>query len=275
MLDAQAALAAAARPVPRPVLSRQRVLLVGGGGALGAAVLERLLAEHRFERVGVIADAVLNPAMRRLHALALDSAALQKFGADTALVVFDRERHANGREAALHRPRPADLPSLATLLHAAGVRTLLVVVPHRAALLPVALRAGLASMDEGAVAALGFEQLLFMRTARPADRGTDGSAPQRLAAWLLSQLQWLVPPGGLPVSTRTVARVAVALAVALTLELALERRGDGSRVGGGSRTRVLAPEWLALAAQATDISPLLAAFLAGEPPPPPAARRRW
>ena len=267
MLDPQAALAASAQ-TPPPIASRQRVLLVGGGGALGAAVLERLLAEHRYQRVGVIADPVLSPAMRRLHALPLHADALRKFGADTALLVFDRERHANGREAAFYRADPADLPALAKQLHNAGVQTLLVVVPHRAALLPVALRAGLASMDEGAVAALGFSQLLFMRTARPGAGAQDGrSAPQRLAEWLLSQLYWLVPQGELPVNVGTVARVAVALALAL--------RDDNGDSGGPSRTRLLAPEWLALAAQTLDLSPLLARFLAGEPPPVAGARKRW
>ncbi len=272
MVDPLHALAAAARPPSYARASRQRVLLAGGGGTLGAAVLERLLAEHRFERVGVIADPALSPAVRRLHALPLEPNALLKFGADTALLVFDRERHANGREVAFYRPAPADLLALTRQLHAAGVQTLLVVVPHRAALLPVALRAGLASMDEGAVAALGFSQLLFMRTARPdaVAHGARGgrSAPQRLAGWLLSQLHWLVPQGELPVSSGTVARVAVALALALRVE-------SGSDSGGASRTRVLAPEWLALAAQVTDLSPLLAGFLAGEPPPSTLGTRRW
>ena len=45
----------------------RRALVLGGGGALGAAVLEQLLASHRFERVGVLAQRALQPALRGLE----------------------------------------------------------------------------------------------------------------------------------------------------------------------------------------------------------------
>ena len=266
MLDPYTALAAASRPLPRTAGPPRRALLIGGGGNLGAAVLERLLAEHRFERVGVLADAALNPAIKRLQPLALADVA--GFGADTALVVFDRERHANGRDAAFHRPDPAALLTLAAQCQAAGVQTLVVVVPHSAALMPAALSAGLASMDEGAVAALGLAQLVFMRTARPgiAADGQALNAPQRLAAWMLSQLHWLVPQREQPVGSATVARTAVA--VALLLRAA----------PGESHTRVLAPAWLWHAAQASDaaaLEALLQCWQSGQPPPLGLTRQRW
>ena len=66
-------------------------------------------------------------------------------------------RHAvNGREAAFWQPPPAELLPLARRLHDIGVRHLLVVMPHVSATPPEALKAGLASLDEQAVAALGF-----------------------------------------------------------------------------------------------------------------------
>jgi hypothetical protein len=255
MLNPLQALGAANRPVPRTPQHSRKVLVAGGGGALGSAVLERVLAEHRFAAVGVLADAALNPTMRRLRPVAATEAGLAAFAADTALVVYDRERLANGREAAFWRPDPAALPTLATQLRQAGVQTLVVVVPHSPALLPAALMQGLAGLDESAVAALDFPHLVFMRMAQAAGVGAAGrgSAPQRLAGWMLSQLSWMVPQRQQPVRMATVASVAVDLARQLPL--------------ASPGTRVLPAECLWRAAQAPDttsLSTLLAAWLQGQ-----------
>ena len=248
-------------------MAGRRALVLGGGGALGAAVLEQLLAGGRFERVGVLARQGVQPALRGLQVLpADDSEALERFGGDTALIVFDRERRANGREAAFVRPEPAQLVAQAAMLQAAGARSLLVVVPHAAALLPQALRAGLATLDEAAVAAMDFDQLVFMRMAQGGGAATVGEAlspAQRLARWMLMQLQWMVPQRDQPVRSATVARFAAALAAALH--------------AAPHGTRVLPHEWLWLAAQGHDIEGLVARWLGGEAPPASAAasRQRW
>lgn len=121
----------------------RRVLVVGGGGGLGTAVVEQLLAAHRFGIVGVWTTGPLQAAMRRLAAV--PEADWDRWAADTALIVFDRARHANGRDDAFGRPDPAALPTLAARLRAAGATTLVVVVPHAPGLLPQALKAGIAS----------------------------------------------------------------------------------------------------------------------------------
>jgi hypothetical protein len=213
MLDAHQALAALSRKPPRLAPTPRRVLVVGAGGALGAAVLEQALATRRFERVGALVDAPMQPAVHGFVAVRDDE--LAAFAADTALVVFDRQRSANGREAAFVRPAPQALPALAQRLHAAGVRRLIVAVPHTPSLLPMALQQGLADMDEAAVAALGLEQLVFMRMAQDAQDAPGLAAPQRLARWMLSQLRWMIPQREQPVRAETVARVAAALAVQL------------------------------------------------------------
>ena len=242
--------------------------MLGGGGALGSAVLEKLLASHRFDRVGVLAQRMLQPALRGLQVLDDgDPQALLSFGADTALIVFDRERHANGRDAAFVRLQPAELSAMAARLRVAGVRALVIVVPHAPALLPQALKAGLATLDEGAVAAMDFEHLVFMRMAQAggdcAPRLKDLHArAQGLADWMLAQLHWMVPQREQPVRSATVARVAAALAVALPAS----PRG----------TRVLPHEWLWLAAQGSDVEGQLAGWLAGRPLPAAAGRhQRW
>ncbi len=213
MLDVNQALHTAYRKPPRAIAASRRALVVGAAGALGAAVLEQLLATQRFERVGALVDQPIQPALHGFAPVHAD--ALAAFAADTALIVFDRQRGANGREAAFVRPEPQNLPALAQQLHAIGVRCLIVAVPHTPSLLPMALQQGLASLDEAAVAALGFEQLVFMRMAQN-DRAAEGlDAPHRLARWMLSQLHWMIPQREQPVRAETVAKVAAALAVQL------------------------------------------------------------
>jgi hypothetical protein len=128
----------------------QVLLVVGAGGVLGAAVLARALGSARFARVQALVAQPLSNTLQGfepLPAVRLDGA-LQ---AHTAVIVFERARRNNGRDDAFVRPAPAELPELAQRLHAGGVRRLLVVVPHAPALLPQALKSGLASLDEKAV----------------------------------------------------------------------------------------------------------------------------
>ena len=247
MLDVNHALGAASRKPPRAIAVPRRALVVGASGALGAAVLEQLLATQRFERVGALVDQPIQPAVYGFAPVRADE--LSAFHADSALIVFDRQRAANGREAAFAKPEPQMLTALAQQLQAIGVVHLVVVVPHSPSLLPMALQQGLASLDEAAVAALGFEQLVFMRMAQqePAAEGLD--APRRLARWMLSQLHWMVPQREQPVRVDTVAKVAAALAVQLP--------------GAPQATRVVPAALLWRAAQQQDAPTVVADWLAG------------
>jgi hypothetical protein len=194
----------------------RRAIVVGAGGALGAAVLEHALAGGVFAQVVVLADEPIAPALRAF--VAVDRAALEAGGviADTAFVVFDRARGLRGREDAFHRPDPIVLPALARLLHGrCGVTRLLLVLPHAPALLPHALKAGLASLDEQAVAAIGFEQFVILRPSQDAADAALRSVPQRLAHWMLSQLRWMIPQREQPVRAEKVAALAAEIARAL------------------------------------------------------------
>lgn len=260
MTDPAQALAAAARPLARAGAGLPRVLVLGGGGALGARVVERLLAGRRCHAVGVWTVQPLRAALRGLVPLAAGDWA--GFQPHTAVVVFDRARHANGREAAFGMPQPAALPALAAQLRQLGATALVVVVPHAPGLLPQALKSGLASLDEAAVAAQGFAHLVFMRSAQAGLASAPAAAaPARLAHWLLGQLHWMVPQADQPVRTDTVARVAARLAVVL----------PQSAPG----TRVLPPEVLWAAAQAPASDAVVDDWLAGQPVAPAGARRRW
>jgi hypothetical protein len=228
----------------------RRAIVVGAGGALGAAVLERALAGGLFSQVAVLADEPIAPALRGF--VAVDRVVLEAGGvrADTAFVVFDRARGLRGREDAFHRPDPIVLPALARLLHGCGVTRLLLVLPHAPALLPQALKAGLASLDEQAVVAIGFEQLVILRPSQEAEAALLRSAPQRLARWMLAQLRWMIPQRDQPVRAEKVAALAVEIARAVP------------RAAG--RTHVVPPELVWQAAQPQqDVGALVAAWLEG------------
>lgn len=218
---------------------QESALILGGGGTLGSAVLAEALVAGRFQRVAAVTTGPLASAMRGLQPLALDrligGAAL---GCEIALLVFERGRHSNGRDAAFFQPEPGQLLALARALHTAGARRLLVVVPHAAALLPQALKGGFASRDEAAVAALGFEQLVLVRAAQVQGGGRPVGHLQRLASWWLSQLHWMIPQREQPVRAVRLAAVVVQLA----------RRLAAAPPG----TRVLPPEVVWQAAQASD-----------------------
>jgi hypothetical protein len=242
--------------------------VAGAGGPLGAAVLERTLASGVFQPVQVLVTQALGTTLRhfvpRLVPASLAEVPAEPLNAHTALLVLDRERASNGREAAFHRPLPEQVAPLARWLHAGGVKRLVVVLPHAPGLLPAALKAGLATLDEQAVAALGFEQVVFVRPARLG----GGSEPalqalQRLARALLSQLNWLLPQREQPLRADKVAQFAVDVAWLLA-----------QLPGLPHGTRVAPPELLWQVAQAPDGAALLGDWLAGRALPEAAEPRR-
>lgn len=231
-----------------------RVLVAGGGGALGSALLEQLLAARHFAQVSVLVTQPVQAALRGLVPVLWDETAPAGISHDhTAVVIFDRQRGANGREEAFFKPEPSQLPALATWLLARGVRHLLVVMPHDQATLPDALKRGLASLDEHAVSTLGFEHLVFMRSAQASGQDQHTHPAQRLAHWMLSQLQMMVPQRERPVRALKVAQFAAQLAAQL----------PSSPPG----TRVVPPEVVWEAAQTTRVRELAAQWLNGQPLP--------
>lgn len=256
------ALAGAGRAATAVHAADARALLVAGaGGALGTAVVEQALADARFARVAALVDHALVAAPRRLCGVRAD--ALEAGVADTAVVVFDRARGRHGREDVFTRPPPQSLPALARVLRDAGVRRLVVTMPHAPAMLPQALRRGLASLDEAAVAALGFEQFVVVRSAqRPGEAGGRVPRLQRVADALLAQLHWMVPLREQPVRAEKVAALVLAIVRALPL--------------AAPGTRIAPPELVWLAAQPGDVDALTRRWLVdGEVPRGPATRQRW
>lgn len=244
------------------------LLVAGARGPLGSAVLEHALAGQRFAGVRVLVTQALQTSVKGLETFVVAPPGDQRTGAiapiysalaDTALIVFDVKRHANGREEAFLRPEPRTLPRLALWLHACGVRDLVVVMPHQAARLPQALKAGLADLDEHAVVELGFERVVFVRPARAPIGIRSNAWLQRVADGVLAQLRVMTPQPDQPVRSNKVAQFVSELALQL----------PGSSPG----TRIAPPELVWQAAQHADAGPLVRAWLAGEALPAPSARR--
>lgn len=208
----------------RPSGGRPRLLIAGATGALGNEVLRRLAGTSAYALTQVLAREPVTEGMRNVQTLLVRSdapAAWPPASADVGVVLFDPPRLFYDRERALWTPTPQQLPELARWLRASGVRTLAVVLPHAPGRLPGALKRGLAGLDEQAVAALGFERLLIVRSAQKPAAARHAHALDRLAHWMLGVFKYMVPSAEQPVR---------AVKVAELLALALRRAPPGIHV---------------------------------------------
>jgi hypothetical protein len=222
----QQSLVASLRPqsaVARPALVRARLLVAGASGVLGAEVLHQLAASGLFAHTEVLVTASLVMMLPRVAAVQVglanvgpENVGLTNVGdvdawpvaaqrADTAVVMFEPPRLTRDRERVFFTPVPAQLPALARWLHRSGVRTLVVVMPHAPGRLPEALKRGLANLDEHAVAALGFERVLLVRSAAVPLQASATSLPEKLARWMLSISTYMIPASEQPVRPARVA----------------------------------------------------------------------
>lgn len=220
-------------PVADVLAPRGSVLVVGAGGGLGSAVLAEALVAGRFSDVAALVAAPLASTVRGLRPLTraeLLAGAEAGPGFGAAIVVFDRQRHSNGRDDAFAMPGPEELLPLAQALLARGTRRLVLLMPHAPALLPQALAVGLASLDEAALAGLGFEHLVILRAARAEAGVRPARWLERVAQLWLQQLRWMVPTRQQALRPASLARCVAELVRAL----------PGTPPG----TRVVAPETL-------------------------------
>ncbi|WP_076997975.1 hypothetical protein [Variovorax sp. KK3] len=218
-VDPLQALQAANRGVAPAARAQQGTLLIAGAtGALGQELVRRLAGRHRFSHTRVLAREPIRDAVRGVEAVFVPGVDIDHWPpvpADTALVLFEPPRLYYDRERALWTPEPEQLPVLAAWLRRCGVRTLAVVQPHDQGRLPEALKRGLASLDEQAVVALGFERVLIVRSARKPAALRLAHPAERLAAWMLSIARFMVPTSEQPVRASKVAElVDVALRIA-------------------------------------------------------------
>jgi hypothetical protein len=204
-------LQAARRGPPAPA-AKPRLTVVGAGGALGNEVMRRVVGLHLFDRTEVLAREPITAGVRGVSVRLVAGAAATwaPTAADTGLVLFDPPRLFHQRERALFTPTPQQLPEIAAWLHASGATTLAVVLPHAAGRLPEALKRGLASLDEQALAALGFERLLIIRSAQAPGRPSARGKLPALAQWMLSVAKYMIPSSEQPVRAVKVAQFVTA-----------------------------------------------------------------
>ena len=205
------ALAAASRRVHSQAVTLPELLIAGATGVLGNAVLRRLAGAGRYAHTRVLASEPMQQGMQQisLHHISGEVAqwpALEQ-RCDVALVMFEPPRMFYERERALWTPLPEQLNTLANWLHAQGARTLAVVLPHAQGSLPDALKSGLATLDEQALSALGFERVLIFRSAEKPVATSSAHPLERLAQWMLSIFNFMIPAHEQPVRPSKLAEL--------------------------------------------------------------------
>lgn len=190
--------------------SKPRLLIAGATGVLGNEVLRRLVGSSAFGATQVLAREPITEGLRQVQAVVVPSGEPREWpptAADVGVILFDPPRLFHDRERALWTPAPQQLVDVARWMRAGGVRTLAVVLPHAPGRLPDALKRGLANLDEQAVASLGFERLLVLRSAQKPAAVPGRSLPVRLADWMLSIFKYMVPSSEQPVRAVKVAEL--------------------------------------------------------------------
>jgi hypothetical protein len=221
--DPLQALQAAVRRTPAAGAA-PAVLMAGAAGVLGNEMLRRIAGSGRYSLVRMLAREPMTEALRGIECMVIPPEVGPDWPlrqAQVGLILFDPPRLFYDRERALWTPRPDQLKPLAAWMRRCGVSTLAVVLPHAQGRLPDALKRGLASLDEQAVASLGFDRVLFVRTAeRPAAARPAGFL-NRVAHWMLSVSRYMVPGNEQPVRAARLAEL---------VELALRSAPPGIHV---------------------------------------------
>jgi hypothetical protein len=196
-----------------PSAPKPRLVIAGATGALGNEMLRRLGGLHRFATTEVLARETITAGLSGVSSTIVAEGSPADWpatAADTGIVLFDPPRLFFDRERALWTPTPEQLPGVARWMRRSGVTTLLVALPHEQGRLPEALKRGLASLDEQAVAALGFDRLIIIRTPNKPGAARAGGAFHAIAHWMLSILKYMVPSSEQPVRAVKVADFAAA-----------------------------------------------------------------
>ncbi len=190
--------------------AQPELLIAGATGALGNAVLRRLVGVHRYAHTQVLAREPVQQGMRQLslHVVMGEITAWPPaLRCDVAVIMFEPPRMFYERERALWTPAPEQLVDLAKWLHDRGARTLAVVLPHAQGSLPESLKRGLASLDEQALASLGFERLLILRSAEKPAALRHKNLLEGLAHWMLSIFKFMIPAQEQPVRPLRIAEI--------------------------------------------------------------------
>ena len=225
------------------------LLIAGATGVLGSEVLHRLAGNGRFAPAQVLVREPITSGWDQVGMVLaggedIATWPLAPAPVHTGVVMFEPPRLYHDRERALWTPAPAQLLALAQWFRRCGALTLVVIVPHAQGSLPQALKHGLASLNEQAVAALGFDRVLLLRSAQKPQASAGRPAAEKLAAWMLSIMNYMIPASALPVRPARLAEF---------VDAALRVLPPG--------THVAPPDLLSQASQAGDIDAVVRAWL--------------
>jgi len=200
----------AGRHAPPAAGQRPGLIIAGATGALGNEVLRWLVGSGRFATAQVLAREPITAGLRGVTSTDVpsdDPVEWPPTRAHVGVVLFDPPRMFYERERALWTPTPEQLPALAAWMRRSGVLTLAVVLPHEQGRLPEALKRGLANFDEHAVAALGFERLLILRSATKPKEIRHTNPFTRVAAFMLSVFKYMIPSSEQPARAAKIAQL--------------------------------------------------------------------
>lgn len=201
---------------PHTLQRAPTLVIAGATGALGNEVLRRLVGSARYGQVRVLSREPVRTGMARVELAVCQGEPIAQWTlvqADVAVVMFEPPRMFYQRERALWVPTAEQLPALGAWLHRCGVQTLVVVMPHAQGQLPAALQQGFASLSEQSVSGLGFERVVWVRSAEK--RAVVAPAQgflERVRNLVLSVFSYMVPQSQQPLRTTHVAH-AVSLAL--------------------------------------------------------------
>lgn len=200
----------ARRPVGPGAPPLPTLMVAGATGVLGNEVLRTLAGSLRFGHTLVLAREPVRKGLARVDLVVQPGEDVSRWPlrpADVAVVMFEPPRLYYERERALWVPRPDGLEALARWQRACGVRTLVVVMPHAQGLLPQALQHGFATLSEQAVSALGFERVIWLRSAEKPPVVRARHPLHRARDLVLSVFAYMVPAAQKPLRAAQVARV--------------------------------------------------------------------
>lgn len=195
-----------------------RAMVLGACGATGEALVNHLLGGSHYGEVVAVTRLALPSTTRKLVAHHVpESQALHQTEwprvQDAYFVIGERHSYYR-RDEAYRTLAVEEVMPAAKAARAAGIARLTLVAPVAIYAHSAAFRKSLMNLVEYELFALGFETLVLVRPAARDKFVRQGNFGKRLAAFLLRQVQGLMPESYQPPSARLVALAAARSLVA-------------------------------------------------------------
>jgi hypothetical protein len=223
------------------------LVVAGAAGALGNEVLRRLGGSLRYGHVSVLAREPIRAGMARIDLTCMPATPPDQWPtvqADVGVVMFEAPRLFYERERALWIPQPQQLEALAAWMRRGGVHTVAVVMPHARGALPEALAGGFVSLSEQVISSMGFETVVWIRSANDVAEPRPRTWLLRARALVLSVFSYMIPPSQQVIRAAQMAQVvsqALEHAPAGVHVLSHERVWQALRAGSPA----MASDWFA------------------------------